>query len=156
MLKLILATALVAPCFALPFVNGAGAEVVSYETASFEDYFIAPELAQLEACNSAQLDVFFHGELITTHSAEFVGEAVALSSSCGDATYVIRPIAQDSFTDMQAAEVLQQANELLAVLEANGVNAKIMDTEVQKTSDNLTLNGRAAILNIDVDNSEAA
>ena len=44
-----------------------------------------------------------------------------------------------------------QAQELLLVLKAHGVNAKIANTEFQDDFDSLTANGRTAKLKIDFD-----
>ena len=151
MLKLLLTAAVITPVIIFPFVGTAKSKMVSYNKVSFEDVHIAPEFKQLENCKSAELDVFFHENYITTHSSEYIAEGIELSANCGTTSYTITPV-MPSISYVSEDEVRgAHTQELLLVLKAHGVNAKIANTEFQHDFDSLTANGRTAKLKIDFD-----
>lgn len=153
MLKFFLTAVVITPAIIYPFVGSAKSKMVSYNKVSFEDVHIAPEFKQLENCNSAELDVFFHENYITTHSSEYIAEGLELSANCGAASYTITPVVP-SISYVSEDEVRgSHAQELLLVLKAHGVNAKIANTEFQDDFNSLTANGRTAKLKIDFNES---
>ena len=156
MLKLLLCTAILSPCIVMQFVSAIKTEAVEYNTTSFEAYYIEPEFERLEACNTAELDVFFHDQYVTMHSAEYIAEAVEFSEKCDEVEYVIQPIQPIYSSDesMGIEEVtVMQARELFLILKAHGVEAKIAETQIQTKFDSLSENGRTAILRIDIKNT---
>lgn len=156
MLKLLLCTAILSPCIVIQLTGAVNAGAVEYDTTSFEAYYIDPELERLEACDTAELDVFFYDQYVTMHSAEYITEAVDLSEKCDEVEYVIQPIQPiySSDDNMGVAEVTDmQARELFLILKAHGVDAKIAETQVQSKFDSLSENGRTAILRIDMKNT---
>lgn len=157
MLKLFLCSAFIAPCFIIPF-TGTSAEsyITKYETTSFEEAYIEPEFSQLENCKAAELDVFFHENYITSHSAEYIAEGIELSKDCGDAKYVITPIIPASSDDKAADIVDTQTKELSLILKAHGVNAKVARTDKQAEFNSLSANGRTATLKIVFNQSDTA
>jgi hypothetical protein len=161
MLKLLFCSALIAPCLILPLANSAEIAAISYNSANsvdFEDAFVEPVYKSLENCETSELDVFFHAEYITFHSAEYIEEALSLAKDCGSVEYVINPI-QPSITPATNADetalVEAQTNELVLVLEAYGIDAKVGPTDVQDEFNSLSVNGRAAILKIMINNNES-
>jgi len=157
MLKLLLCSAFMAPCFIIPFI-GTSTEsyITDYETTSYEEAYVEPEFEQLENCEAAELDVFFHENYITSHSAEYIAEGIELSKDCGDANYVITPIIPAS-SDAKAADIVDiQTKELSLILKAHGVNAKVARTDKQAEFNSLSANGRTAILKIVFDKGDTA
>jgi len=134
------------------------AEAVEYKTTSFEAYYIEPEFESLEACETAELDIFFYNRYVTMHSAEYIAEAVEISERCNEVEYVIQPIQPIYTSDevMGVEEVTDiQTRELFLILKAHGVDAKIAKTQVQSEFDSLSENGRTAILKITTANSKS-
>jgi len=151
MLKLLLCAAVLSPCVIMQVAASVQVEEVEYDKPSFESYFIHPEFEQLVSCQTAELDIFFHDEYVTMHSAEYIAEAVILSKKCDDVEFTIQPIqpiysTHDAMNAQEMTEI--QVNELSLVLEAHGVDANIADTQVQSEFDNLSENGRTAVLKI--------
>jgi hypothetical protein len=151
MLKFLLTAAVITPAVIYPFVGTAKSKMVAYNKVSFEDVHIAPEFKQLENCKSAELDVFFHDNYITTHSSEYIAEGLELAANCGTASYTITPVVPSISYVSEDVVRGPHAQELLLVLRAHGVNAKIANTEFQDDFDSLTANGRTAKLKIDFD-----
>ena len=153
MFKLLLCSAIIAPCVVLPFVGSTQTQMNSYDTVSFREAYIEPEFRQLENCETAELDVYFYDNYITYHSAEYIAEGIQLSSACGNAKYVITPIIP-SVSRVDALEVLDtQTKELLLVLKAHGISATVRAADVQKDFDGLSANGRTAKLEIAFENT---
>ena len=153
MFKLLLCTVFIAPCIILPFA-GTSAASNEIETVSFDEAYVSPELAKIESCEAAELDVFFHDAYITMHSAEYLAEAISLSDDCGSASFTIAPIVPVSSTD-QDREMLQvQTDELVAILDAHNVNAKVAEAEIQSEFDSLSVNGRTAIVKIELNTGQ--
>lgn len=148
MLKLLLCSAFIAPCIILPFTGNAKSQMVSFETTSYEEAYVEPEFEQLENCEAAELDVFFHENYITSHSAEYIAEGIELSGICGDASFIITPIIP-SASHVSASEVLTtQTRELSLILKAHGVTARVANADVETEFDGLSANGRTATLKI--------
>jgi hypothetical protein len=158
MLKLLLGSAIVSPCIFLQVAGSVKAEAVSYNAPSFEAYFIDPEFERLESCDAAELDVFFHKQYVTMHSAEYIAEAIALLEKCDEVEYVIQPI-QPIYSpddDLGSKEITDiQVNELSLMLKAHGVDAEIAETKVQSEFDSLSENGRTAVLKITTRNGKS-
>lgn len=157
MLKLLLSAALVAPCFIIPLTSSsAEPESVVYNTPSFETTYIEPELERLEKCKSAELDVFFHENYITTHSAEYIAEGIKLSDACTKASYVITPIIPAS-SHIDEKDVLNvHTEELSLILEAYGIYPVIAGADVQTEFNSLSANGRTVTLKIVIKESDSA
>ena len=156
MLKLLLCSAMIVPCFIIPFTGAAKNQMVSLHKTSFEEAFIEPELKQLENCETAELDVFFHENYITTHSAEYLAEGIDIAKSCGKADFLITPIIPTS-SHIDAVDVLDvQTQELSLVLKAHGVNATVTKAIIQSEYNTLSANGRTATLKIIFNESHQA
>lgn len=151
MLKLLLCSALFTPCIMFQYLNSSETDDVVYSAASFDEYFVEPVLNNLEACQTAEVDIFFHDEYMTTHSAEYLADAISLSSTCEGAKYIIKPIQPlTSRTAHMGQEALTKAQtqELSYFLEAHGVVSEISPTDVEDEFNSLSVNGRTAVLEI--------
>ncbi len=151
MFKLLLSAVAMAPVIMFGVSGPAETKAQKFETISFEEYFIEPVYKQLGNCESADLDIFFHDEYVTTHSAEYIAEAISISSNCSDTEYYIHPILIGSslFEAKENSDVLEmQTEELLSLLKAHGVNPKIAGVQIQRNFHSLAENGRTAILRI--------
>ena len=148
MLKLLLYSAFIVPCVILPFTASTDDQIMSYKSVSFEKAYIEPEFEQLEKCEAAELDIFFHENYVTSHSAEYITAGLELSSACSAASYIIIPVVpSNSYIDEN--DVLEtQTQELSSLLNAHGINAKIADAEYQQDFNSLSANGRTAKLKI--------
>lgn len=149
MLKLLLCSAFIAPCFIIP-LSGMSSEVqdVSYETTSFEEALIEPEFEQLDKCQSAELDIFFHENYITLHSAEYLAEGIKLSEVCDNANFIITPIIPSS-SHINADDVVNtHTDELSLILKAHGISSTVAKPNVQTEFNSLSANGRTATLKI--------
>lgn len=148
MLKLLLCTAIISPCLIVPFVSASDDTKPDFGKDSFEEAFIAPEFEKLESCETAELDVFFHKQYITFHSAEYVAQGLELTADCGSAKYTITPVVPSiSYVDKEVV-IDVHTQELLLILEAHGVTAQVGDAVFQKDFNSLTANGRTAKLTI--------
>lgn len=153
MLKLLLCTIAIAPCLIIPFAGSASSDMTALDVTSFEDAYVEPEFEQLENCEAAELDVYFHKNYITLHSAEYIAKGLDLSKVCGNAEYVITPIIPSS-SHVTSEDVLGvQTEELIYVLDAHGVEARVENAAIQNTFDSLSANGRTATLSIIFDDS---
>ena len=153
MLKLLLCSAVLAPCVILPFTGSSDALGASTKI-SFEDAYISPELAKVKSCEAAEFDVYFHDALIELHSADYLARAVSLASKCGAASYTIKPVIAVTSDDDAFKTLQSQTNELLAILKAHNVSAKVSAPQFQPKFDSLTMNGRSLILKIDVNSNK--
>lgn len=159
MFKLLLSSALSIPCFVMAFSGPDQAKGVEYDFTSFDEYFIEPVFQDLDNCKTSELDVFFHNEYITMHSAEYLAEALSRSSDCSGAKYVILPIEPTSTRAhglKQEELTAAQAKELSLILEAHGVEASIAPTDVEDEFNSLSVNGRNAILKIIIEDGKSA
>ncbi len=151
MSKLLLCSAVIAPCLILPFsASSVGKQDVVYDKVSFEEAYIEPELNLLDKCQSAELDVFFHENYITTHTAEYIAEGIELSSNCKNIDYVISPIIPASSAADTRDTLDVQTQELSLILQAHGVKAKISEPQIQSDFNSLSANGRTAIIKINI------
>jgi len=157
MLKMLISSVALSPCFLWAVAGAQKPEPVEFSTPSFESYYIDPEFERLEVCKAAEIDVFFHNQYVTMHSAEYIAEAIELAKKCEDVEYMIQPIQpiyalDEAMGPEEATEI--QAEELLLILKAHGVDAKITETQVQSKFDSLSENGRTAILKIALSNGK--
>lgn len=155
MFKLLLCSVFIAPCVILPITSQDTAPS-QIEKIGFEEAYVTPELDKIKACGTAKLDVFFHDAYITMHSAEYLAEAINLSDSCASADFTIVPIRSDETTEDEHERLKAQTAELAAILEGHNVTAKISAPIVQEKTDSLTMNGRSALLRIDLKSGENA
>lgn len=157
MLKLLLCSALLAPCFIMSFsASSVESRGVTYNKISFDEAYLEPELDRLDNCQSAELDVFFHENYITTHSAEYIAEGIELSNTCENARYVITPIVPAS-SQIDASDILNiQSDELSLVLKAHGITPVIAEPHVQTEFNSLSANGRTATLKIVIGEGDSA
>jgi|GEM_PF-2092937 len=157
MLKLLLSTAIISPCFIIPLSKiSANTSLTSYSAPSFEDVYVEPQLQRLENCQSATLDVFFHDEYVTLHTAEYLAQAVRLAKSCDNADYVINPIVPASQMGVTADLLEAQTQELSLILKAHGVEPRTADPQIQAEFNSLSVNGRTAILSIAITEGNSA
>ncbi len=157
MLKLLLCTAIISPCFIIPLSKiSANTSLTSYTAPSFEDVFVEPELQRLENCQSAKLDVFFHDEYVTLHTAEYLAQAVKLAKSCDNADYVINPIVPELQIGVTTDLLEAQVQELSLILKAHGIESRIADPQIQTEFNSLSVNGRTAILSIAISEGNSA
>lgn len=155
MLKLLLCSVILAPCFVIPFVGTANDVMADYDTTTFEDAYIEPELAKLKNCQNANLDVFFSEGYVEYHSAEYLSEGIKAASECGNVNYVLQPVEVSSSKNAFDKSVSDETNELILLLKAHGVSAKLMDPKVQKKYDSFIINGRSVILQIVIEGKDA-
>lgn len=148
MLKLLLCSAMIIPCFVVPLSGAAKSQMTSVNKTSFEDAFIEPEFEQLERCKSAELDVFFHENYITMHSAEYLAEGIEIAKSCGNANFTITPIIPTA-SHVDKRDILDlQTKELSLILRAHGVEPIVTKADIQSEYNTLSANGRTAVLRI--------
>lgn len=152
MLKLLMCSSLCAPCIAIAFLGSSSASL-KVETPGYEETFVTPELQRIENCETANIDIFFHDSFIEMHSAEYLSQAVELSDNCAQVNFTIEPIIPITSTKAQLALIDEQVEELVAVLDAHDVQAIVSEPKVQTDFDNLSANGRAAILSIQMSQS---
>lgn len=159
MLKLLLTSALFTPCIMFQCLNSGDVDKVAYSATSFDEHFVEPVLENLEACKTAEIDIFFHDQYITMHSAEYLADAISLSSSCEGAKYIVKPIQPSTSrtAHMGQEELIKaQTQELSYLLEAHGVVSEINPTDVEDKFNSLSVNGRAAILRIVIDGTNSS
>ena len=156
MLKLFLCSALFTPVMIVNAMSAQSSEAVKYNTTSFEDAYVKPELHKLKNCESAALNIFFHDKYLEKHSAELLGESVKTASLCDDIAFIIEPITMKQPQTTYQSTLDDQVQELSLTLHAHGVEAKVAEAVVQEETDTMILNGRTAILKIIIGDGEAA
>ncbi|WP_026941794.1 hypothetical protein [Hellea balneolensis] len=158
MIKFFLSSALITPCLIMPlmgFTSGVDHTLKAHST-SFEAAYIEPQLKELDNCMAAELDVYFHENYITLHSAEYIAEGVELAKDCNNPTYTITPIIPTTSHIDEDTITNTRLSELTLMLKAHGVSSRIGDTVVQETYDSLSDNGRTAKIKIAFDQSDNA
>lgn len=155
MFRLLLCSALITPWFILPFsASSVSMQNFDYNKVSFDEAYIEPELDRLDKCQSAELDVYFHENYITTHTAEYIAEGIEISSNCKNISYVISPIVPAS-SGSDANDILDlQTQELSLILQAHGVKATISKPQIESDFNSLSANGRTAILKINISDGD--
>lgn len=148
MLKLLLCSALMAPVFVLAFTSTSGASLLKSDGIIADPTFVDSQLTNLQNCQPATLDVFFHEGYVTLHSAELIAEGVHATKFCTGAKYVITPIATRNETD---TEIIAQTTELSLMLEAHGVKATTSSPVTSTQFDTLISHGQAAALTVNFD-----
>lgn len=156
MIKLLLSSAFIAPCIILPLIGSANTSNMAFTTPSFEDTYIEPEFKQLENCRAAELDVYFHEDYVTMHSAEYVADGIKRAEDCKNATYTITPIIPTTSYADEDTILNTRMSELTLILEAHGVEAVIGNSVVQQDYDSLSANGRTAKIKISFKQSDTA
>lgn len=164
MFKLFLYAGVTIPVIALGFMNSQASEVSISSVSSWDAVYVDPSLERLETCEPVKLDMFFRGTVLTTHSAEYLRDAVNLSKSCGDAQYLIKPVMfSDASAQLElelkpeaepATEETPHAVELQAWLGAMDVDGSISTPIFLEKPNALTLNGQKAILTIQFGQNE--
>lgn len=150
MLKFLLCSAIALPCTVLPFITADNVEAPLYETATFAEAYQEPRLDKIAQCEDTQIGIFFHEELLESHSAEYIRNSVEEASSCHDANYIIHPLSTENPSADYTQTLHAQAQELSLTLEAYGITAVISDPVLLDRPDSLLLNGRTAFLEIDL------
>lgn len=81
---------------------------------------VEPEIASLQSCESTDVALYFHNELIEMHTAEFLGEVIQTASECGDFLVRITPISEynEDMTIRNYERALNNVEETQAYLEA--------------------------------------
>ncbi len=158
MMKLLLSTAAIAPCLFISLTGfSTGIEKnIKANLPSFEEAYIEPQLEQLSNCRPAELDVYFHENYITMHSAEYIAEGVELAKDCTLPRYTITPIIPTTSHIDEETIVKTRLSELKTMLEAHGVSSVIGNTVTQDTYDSLSDNGRTAKIEIAFGQSDNA
>ena len=124
---------------------------------SYEARITEPNVKALTNCDTAEVPVFFHDDLILTHSAEFITESLQAASACGSVDLTIIPVIPDDAEgrDLELSKIrLAELNAYVgAVTETAKINVRLEQVEKPVTDEVSTLymNGRAAIIQIDPD-----
>ncbi|WP_409433106.1 hypothetical protein ACJ3XI_01025 [Litorimonas sp. RW-G-Af-16] len=147
MLKFLLVSVVLLPCFIAPFAFSSDL-MKSNASTTFRETYIDQPLEKARNCEDTNIDVYFYDTMITMHSVEYVNEAVSALEECATPTYTIAPILAKSHTQSDVEQLEAQISEMVAVLEAHKIDAEVDDIRVDKTRNNLTINGRTIVLEI--------
>ena len=145
MFKLLLCSVFFAPLIVLPLSASTDRKMPSYG-ADFDSVYVDPELEKIDACENADLDIFFHEEFITSHSAEYLSEGLNRVSDCATGDLAIQPVLQADATSTDETLLKAQITELKIIIEAHDYDAKVLPLRALQSSDAFSLNGRAAIV----------
>ena len=152
MLRLLFCTAAIIPIAILPWATEeADAIEADVVDASYAELVRDPSIAALSQCESGELPIFFHDELVTTHSAEFIHEGLEATQDCGAVTVEIVPVLPVHAETEDLAESLQRTAELREIVRLSGMEAVVSPEPQRPEGSSLYLNGRAAILRIEPD-----
>lgn len=150
MLRLLFCTVAIAPIAILPWVTQeADAIEADAVDSSYAELVRDPSIDALSQCEEGRLPIFFHDELVTMHSAEFIHEGLAAVESCGDITVEIIPVLPAHAESEDIAESLHRTAELQELVRLSGAKAVVADEPRRPEGSSLYLNGRAAILRIE-------
>lgn len=147
MFKLLLCTACMAPAILIPLTTTGKVNLTSTNV-EFDTAYVDPEIRKIESCEAADLEIFFHDDIITSHSADFLGESLMLASDCGDVKVSIQPILETNANSDDEVLLSARVNELTSILAAYGSKAEILEATQAEEPSAMTLNGRAAIVKI--------
>lgn len=145
MFKLLLCSVFFAPLIVLPLSASTDREISS-QSADFDSVYVDPELEKIDACENADLDIFFHEEFITTHSADYLNDGLNRLSDCATGDVAIQPILSANATTFDEDLLKVQISELELILEAHDYDANVLPLKTLKSVDAFSLNGRAAIV----------
>ena len=152
MLRLLFSTAAILPIAVIPWLTDDGdalADVpVTAATATSASLDADPALAALADCTVEELPVFFHDSYVTLHSAEYVHQGLDAAKACGAVDVTIVPVLPADAVSEETDESEARTAELVALIDAIGLDARIADTAVPP-SEALFLNGQAALLRIE-------
>lgn len=158
MLKLLFYSAVLIPLVSLPWITTkADAVPQASVDLSYEAKITEPNVEALTNCDAADVPVFFHDDLILTHSAEFITESLQAAKACGSVDLTIIPVVPDDAEarDLELSKIrMAELNAYIgAVTERANINARLEQVEKPVTDEVSTLymNGRAAIIQIDPD-----
>lgn len=145
MFKLLLCSVFFAPLVVLPLSASTDRKIESY-SADFDSVYIDPELEKIDACENADLDIFFHEKFITTHSAEYLAAGLSSVSDCASGDIAIQPVLSSDATSADEDLLKAQITELELIIQAHDFGAKVLPYRAVKSADAFSLNGRAAIV----------
>lgn len=156
MFKLLLSSAIFTPCIIAPLFFSAASDVPVFETNNVQTAYIEPELDKLERCQDAELDVFFHDEYVTLHSAEYLADSIEIAKTCGNARYIVTPIDPKSVGISTRIDESVYTEEVSLLLKAHGVDVEHSSALTHTEFNGLSANGRLAKLKISFDDQDNA
>lgn len=150
MLRLLLCTAAFVPVAILPWFSN---EAEAIDDTSIAPNYVStitdPQLSALRNCETGELPIFFHDDLITTHSAEFIDSGLAAVENCGAVEVTIIPVLPEQSDGGDIAQSVVRMAELSEVIRVSGQQSHISNDIIEDEVTTLYINGRAAILRID-------
>ncbi len=162
MLRLLFCTAAILPIAIIPWMTSRAdtAEAVSQdavyvEETSYAELVTDPNIDALSHCDEGELPVFFREGLVTTHSAEFIAEGLEAAEGCGEVEVTIVPLLPEEAGPDEIAQMQHRTAELDDYVEAAAdvldtpVDIDVANEPVEEEITTLYINGRAAILKVD-------
>lgn len=156
MLRLLFCTVAILPIGIVPWMTSKADTLdVELADATYAELVADPSLAALSDCETGELPIFFHDQYVTTHSAEFIIDAVEAADDCGEVEVTIIPVlpeyADADIERESVARTAQLAEYVDATARVTQADIRIDISEAPFKDDISTLyiNGRAAILRID-------
>jgi hypothetical protein len=153
MLRLIFCIFAILPVGVIPWVStSANVEINKVRKLSNVQQMDILPPRQLTECEAAQLPVFFHDDLITTHSADAIAASLNSTLSCDKLQAEIIPIVPMDAKPKDYEMMYRRLSELNAYMDAASeqknmtVIVKTSSQPVQDDVSTLYMNGRAAIL----------
>lgn len=156
MFKLLLCTAVFAPCCVMPFIGMGSSEIERYELKSFDQAYVQPELERLKKCESVGLGVFFYDAYIEAHSADYIREGVKIASVCDRVSYHVQPLLLASASSTEQFLAQSQTEALLRLMQAHGVKAELDATQTLEAADARYMNGQTVVLKIIINDRGSA
>lgn len=153
MLRLLFCTASIVPIAFIPWMTTKAKPVPAVETS----YYDTADLELLSQCAADDIPVFFHDNLITSHSADDINTSLIAASDCGDMTVTVVPVLPDYADDRDLALADRRATQLLAHVDQvaeqtnTDMRLEIVNPPLREDISTLYINGRAAILRIEPD-----
>lgn len=156
MLRLLFYSAALVPLASVPWMTSKAYIPQNEVTRSVDPQYVAePNMDALTACQTGEVPVFFHDELILTHSAEFITESLKAMKGCGRVNLEIVPIlpkeAQQSDIDMSQKRMAELKAYVTSVSDIAEIETdlRILDEPRRDDVSTLYMNGRAATIQID-------
>ena len=154
MLRLLFCTAAILPIAIVPWVMGDdGTDAVAAQPgvvdATYAEQVRAPRIETLEECEAETLPVYFHDDMVTTHSVEFIAQGLDVASECGEVSATIIPVLPEFADSADKAESVERTAELREIMRQAGVDTTVSQQPLEPEAGALYLNGRAAILRIE-------
>ncbi|NNE57278.1 MAG: hypothetical protein HKN36_04140 [Hellea sp.] len=123
MLKIIPVALATVPCILLPLM-GSGHSFAHANYNNIDDQTPA-EFSALGQCKPTDIELFFEGELMRFHTAEFLTDAIQTAKDCGDAYVEISPIkSENTFLNPHAENNVEEA---ILYLESHDVEYQVID-----------------------------